>query len=527
MGKAIGIDFGTTNTVVTYQDSKGKFRQLKENGKSLIPSVIFYNSHDSYDIGHLASKKLLLDAQAGLASFKSLLCQSAPCELRAQNGDKIKQKAVYITSLFLNRVFENAKNQLLKEFGNDGVIDSLVITVPTGFNDVAKAAIRKAVARATGLDDARIRREYEPTAAAIAAMQDGITEPLETILVYDFGGGTFDISLIKREGGVYREITRGGDVNLGGNTLTRKVMIELLKRINENYGTEFPLDEDEFDEDLHGISFREYKQNMLALFQAANQAKEELSELEEADISFPVYIAKNQSETFQTYLTRAEFERLAGPEIRKTVDITARLLEEQAARDSGPVEQFILAGGSSSIPMVRRLLEERFPGIPVNPNDNASTIISCGAAILAQKLEELDHMTSHVTSYRLGVIATEGMRFNKFQEIIPENQPLPCEGTRDFSLAFDDQRMLDIHYYEYDVKKNPNAAGIQDDAIQEVDVLHVELPPGLKKADTIIAVRFSAKKDGSLEISAQIKDLSGKILGSGELAVSRESEVGW
>lgn len=527
MGIGIGIDFGTTNTVVSWQDKAGKFRQLRLNGKKMIPSVIYYESQDNCQIGNIALKKLKNNPLAGVASFKTLLRENIPCFLTAENGDEIRRRPTYITHNFLKKVFTEAQEQLLKEFGNDGIIDSVVVTVPTGFNDVAKKAIRDATARAAGLEEKRVRREYEPTAAAIAAMREAGDEAPESLLVYDFGGGTFDVSLIKKENGVYREILRDGDVNLGGNLLTQKVMAGLLEEINEEYGTDLPLDEEEFDEDIHGISLTQYRENMLDLFIAANTAKERLSEESETDVSLNWHCDSGESELFARTLSRERLEKLIGPEVRKTLDITARVLKEAEDSNVGPVEKLVLAGGSSRIPMIRDLLEKRFPQIEIGISDNASTIISNGAAILARNLENLDHMTSHVTSCRLGVSVTEGMRFNKFHALIWENQDLPCAGDCEFSLARDGQDRLDIRYYEYDVKKNPHAVSIMDDAIQEVDVLHINLPPGLKKEETVVNVKFLANRDGSLDIRANVTDRNGRMLKDGQLTVNRESDVGW
>lgn len=527
MGKAIGIDFGTTNTVVSWETAGGNFKQLKLNGKKLVPSVIYYDSQNDWQIGQIAARKLLTNPSGGMKSFKTLLQTNEKMRFIAGNGNEIQRSPQYITYNFLHKVFSTAQEVLLKEFGNDGIIESVVVTVPTGFNDVAKSAIREAAARAAGIDKNMVRREYEPTAAAIAAMRELGPDAPENLLVYDFGGGTFDISLIKKENGVYKEKLRDGDVNLGGNLLTKKIMGELLEMANEEFGLDLPMDEDEFDEETYGISEYSYKVNMQDLFKAANDAKEELSESSETDVSFNWYVEDGKSEKIARTLTRDFLERLIRPEVLKTVEITARLLKEAEDNDVGAVDRMVLAGGSSNIPMIRDMLEKRFPNIQISLSANASTIISCGAAILARNLENLDHMTSHVTSCRMGVSVTEGMRFNKFHALIDENQPLPCEGSCDFNLARDGQDRLDIHYYEYDVKKNPRAVSILDDAIQEVDVLHIRLPPDLKKDETVVNVRFIAKKDGSLEMQARITDLNGKMLKDGQLSVNRESDMGW
>ena len=138
----------------------------------------------------------------------------------------------------------------------------------------------------------------------------------------------------------------------------------------------------------------------------------------------------------------------------------------------------------------------------VECSDEVSTLISRGAAILAQDMNQLDDI-EQVTSFQIGVSATEGLNYGKFQMIIPENVSLPYTNTRDFRLAQDNQRGLDIAYYEYDIKKYPKATRTDSDGFQEIDVLHIELPEGLKKNNTTVRVTFAAEADGSLNLSAE------------------------
>lgn len=528
MGKAIGIDFGTTNTVVTYLDKKNRFRQLRLNQRDLIPSVLHFNTLDEYEIGIPAQNKNKQNPSAGVRSFKSMLGDpSARHEVCPSEGGERKRVLLprVAVELFLNKVIQSVEEQLIKEFGaTEGVLDKMVLTVPAKFNAVERTAIRKAAMKALSTTDKNaVRLTYEPTAAAIAALDEEDTEE-DTLMVYDFGGGTFDVSIIKRQDGVYRQIDSDGDKRLGGNALTGKLLNKILESINEDYGLELPLDEAEFDEDYHNLTLAEYRGNIYNLFNDANRAKEELSDEMEIDISLNVTVEKGKHVYLNWRLERSDLEKLLYDDLKRTVDISRDLLERN--RDRMRVQKLVLAGGSSRIPMIREMLEEAFPDMEITSNMNVSTLISRGAAILAQRLEEMDRLTAQKTSMRIGVSASEGVQFNKFFPIIMEGQDLPCEGSREFFLNMDDQPMLEIQYYEHDVSKNPEATFISDEGIEAVDTVRIKLPGGLKKDNTKLKLTFRMEKDGSQIVSAQVRDLNDRLLyGADKLELSMKSDL--
>ena len=186
----------------------------------------------------------------------------------------------------------------------------------------------------------------------------------------------------------------------------------------------------------------------------------------------------------------------------------------------------MLAGGSSNIPLVKEMLEEKLSRNDVVYCDDVSTLISRGAAVMANKAQEMSNMTMQITNVQLGIAATEGVQYGKFQVIIPENELLPCTKYRNFNLSQDGQRRLDIVYYERDIKNYPNAIRIDDNGINEIDTLIIDnLPSGLKKDEVIVEVKFTAQSDGSLDINVNIKDNNGDSIKQGELLIVKESDL--
>ena len=521
MGQAIGIDFGTTNTVVSYKNKRGNLHPLKYNGEILIPSVIYFKTKDAYFIGNAARNYQATYPDACVANFKSKLGdKSFYYNVTAVNGDKFRLIPRRAVKLFLTKIISDVEQKLFEEFGTDeGVIDRVVITVPAKFNPTEIEAIKKAAGDALNL---KVRAVFEPTAAAIAAMQeDG--EEVNKVLIYDLGGGTFDVSLIQRdsERNKFKHVLPAdGDKNLGGNLFTEMLAEKLLTWANEEYGTEFKMDY--FDED-YGITETQHKQNLIAIRREANRIKEELSDAEEEDATFNFWTSEDNSEDAEFNVTRKEFEKLIKKKVLETVNKTYKTVNSPQAEAIDEIDKIVLAGGSSKIPLIKNLLIEKLDR-EVECSDEVSTLISRGAAILAQNIEQLDNI-EQVTSFQIGVAATEGLNFGKFQMIIPENVALPYDNSRDFKLAQDNQRGLDIFCYEYDVKNFPKAKRTDGEGFQEIDVLHINLPEGLQRDNTTVRVTFAVEKDGSLDLSAEILDNNGNKIDSGELHVDKESDL--
>ena len=469
MGKEIGIDLGTTNTVISYTNIKGKLRQLRYEQNEIIPSVIYFRSKEEYFIGRKAQKYLAENPGAGRANFKSTMGDNERQEIIPEDGKVFYKRSREIAQLFLNKIVLGLENKLLKEFGAvEGCIDRAVITVPANFSSTEKKNTKQA-ARAAGLNDVKLAAE--PTAAAIAYEDSqGDENPDSVILVYDFGGGTFDVSVIRRNRGAFEEITTGGDKHLGGNNLTNILAEEILNRINEDYGVEFPFNEEDFDEEEHGISLTDYKSNMQEIWRTANLIKEELSENENFSDSLNIILPDGINRLFEVDFSREELENFFRESIARTVDITAQTI--QRAKDEHGIEkidQIVLAGGSSNIPLVKKLLEKRLQNQDIVFCDDVSTLISRGAAVLAKRYSEMENLTKAVTTVQMGIVATEGVQFGKFQTIIPEDEPLPCTRKKIFYLSKDNLRKFEIKYYERDIKNYPDAIFSRDPGIEEID----------------------------------------------------------
>ena len=526
MGIAIGLDFGTTNSIVTYEDKKGKLRTFKQNGSPLIPSAIYFKSRDDYLIGTKALNMREKNFAALVTGFKTRLNEdNAPYELTLEDGSTFKINPKRVVSLFLNELMRNVQDNLsVKSNAADFVIDRAVITVPTKFNDRAKNAIKIAAAQAMNLRTGQVKLVYEPTAAAVAAQTD--EEPdASRLLIYDFGGGTFDVSLIQKYHGIFKHIKTDGDPECGGNLLTKILAEKLLEWANEEYGTNFPWEFDAFDEDDCGISELKYKANISAIVKAADAVKISLSEETEQTAAFPFWTSEERREDYIVDVSRKTFENLIRKKINRTAEITVRVADSPEAKSVGGIDKIIIAGGSGQIPMIGDVLKDKLGELPISQSDDVSTLISRGAAILAQDIEQLEKRTEQKTVVELGISATQGVGYGVFQKIVDEGLTLPCEGSCDFKLLKDGQRSLKIAYLERDVKNFPKAARIDDEGISLVDELEIELPPDLKKADTIVKVTFAVQKDSVLEFSAKVLSGDGREVGSGKIKINKASDL--
>lgn len=523
MGKSIGIDLGTNNTVVTYENKKGNLVSLKIKGASsrdVIPSVLFFKSEDEWVIGKEAVDLAPLYPQAVIRQFKSHLDDSKyKYAIIAENGDEFKITSRKAVTFFLNKLIKGIEDKLVKEFGTvDGIIEKVVITVPAKFNSSQKELTRKAAENA-GFDVVKLAPE--PAAAAIAYQKGQEIDEDITVLVYDFGGGTFDISVMQKNQGKYVEIETNGDKELGGNNLTNYIVEDFLVKIASIINLDMPLDEDEFDEDDCGISFKDYKKNMEQIIDAANNAKEELSAVLTTNVVIPLKVVDGANKNVSFEYSRKEIEQLISRDIRHTIALTENTVN--AVKDRGiKIDKIVLAGGTSNIPLIHDLIKDAFPEYFVNADEDYSTLISRGAALLSKGIEE---EMSGITNSQLGVSYIDGVIYNKFKMIVPENSELPCSGSHVFGIAHDNQRQLSISYYDYDVKNYPNKIRIDEKGISLIDSLIVSLPAGLKKDNTEVEVFFNCMLDGSIDIKVEVRDKNGKQLVEKDISYVKESQL--
>ena len=526
MAIAIGLDFGTTNSVVTYADGSGKLKTYRGAGGSpLIPSAIYFKTKDDYVIGNAALNLSAKNSAAIILGFKTKLNKDdMPYLLTLDDGSKLKIVPRKVVQLFLNKLLRQVQDYLFKKLKVDATIDRAVITVPTKFTDAANRAIKFAAAKAMQLDVQQVKLVYEPTAAAVAALTDDDSESAR-LLIYDFGGGTFDVSLMYRENGVFKQIKTDGDPDCGGDLLTKILARNLLEWANDEYGTNFPWDDLDFDEKFNRISEDKYRANKFAITREANRAKIILSEEHETEAAFQFWTNDDDSNQYFVAVSRRDFENMIRAKINHTAEITRRVVESAEAQALGGIDKIIIAGGSGQIPMIRAVLKSKLGSLPINQSGDVSTLISRGAAMLAKDIDTLEQVIAQKTTVQLGISSTDGMNYGKFQTIIDEGLNLPCESSCDFRLMKDGQRLLKLSYYERDLKNYPNASQIDDDGVAQVDELEIELPPNLSKADTIVRVTFTVQKDSSLGLSAKVLRNDGQTVGEETIRVSRVSDL--
>ena len=524
MGQVLGIDFGTTNTVVSYFSKPDKhgdrqIRQLRYDGERIIPSVVYYLTKDEYIIGVAAKNRKANGDEAGIDSFKPIINQKDAFLLTAENGDKIKIKPKQVAVEFLRKLIADEKygieRRLQKDFGDaEGIIDSVVITVPAMFNTTEKELIRKAAHNA-GIRNVKLAAE--PTAAAIAYHVEEAED--DTVLIYDFGGGTFDVSIIqKNQRNIYENICTTG-TKIGGNDLTKKIIQRIIENINDEY--DVYIDPDSFD-DSNDISEIEYKKDLPSIKLAANKIKEELSEEDEVEESIPLLL-NGESVDYVYTITKKEFERIIKKDIIETVKLTKKALEEAKSKGIEKIDKIILAGGTSNIPLIQKMIREEIGEALVS--DDLSSLISKGAVILAQGIVDIESGTIQKTNVQMGVEYSDGLVGFLFEPIIKEDTPLPCNAQRKFTLKEDGQDSLEIHYYEFDVKNYPKSRKVIDKGMDFVDRIFItNLPKGLKKSEVEIVVGFTAQIDGSLDISAKILK-NGQEIGATQQKVEKESDL--
>jgi molecular chaperone DnaK len=410
MAKTIGIDLGTTNSVVAVMEGGKPTVIANAEGNRTTPSIVGFSKTGERLVGQLAKRQAILNPDRTIISIKRHM--GTDYKKAIDGKDYTPQE---ISSMILRKLADDASKYLGEK------VTSAVITVPAYFNDSQRQATKDA-GRIAGLDVLRIVNE--PTAAALAYGLDKKSN--EKVLVFDLGGGTFDVSILEVGDGVFEVLSTSGDTRLGGDDFDEKVMNWLC---------------DEFKKQ-EGIDLRNDKQAMQRLKEAAEKAKCELSSVVETNINLPFITADaNGPKHLDITLTRAKFE-----------DLSHDLLErckrpvEQAISDAklspSDLHEVVLVGGSTRIPAVQKLVKDitgKDPNQTVNPDE----VVAVGAAIQASILagEIKDIVLLDVTPLTLGIETLGGV----MTPLVPRNTTIPVSKSQVFSTAEDHQTAVDIH----------------------------------------------------------------------------------
>lgn len=434
MGRVVGIDLGTTNSVVAVMEGGKPIVIANSEGMRTTPSVVGFNKDGELVVGQLARRQAVLNPQNTYYGVKRYMgrqyaelnpaSKRVPYTIRRDELGNIKIKCPRlkkdfapeeISALILRKLAEEANRYLGEE------VTGAVITVPAYFNDSQRQATRDA-GRIAGLEVLRILNE--PTAAALAYGLD--QKRNQKILVFDLGGGTFDVSILEVGDGVFEVRSTSGDTQLGGNDFDQRIVDWLAGEFLEK----------------EGIDLRRDRQSLQRLMEAAEKAKIELSGVSVTDINLPFITATEEGpKHIETRLSRAQFEELCG-------DLVSRLTRplKRAIADAGlspiQIDEVVLVGGATRMPMVKELVRSFIDREP-NENVNPDEVVAVGAAIQAGILggEVKDILLLDVTPLSLGLETIGGV----MKKLIPRNTTIPVRRSDIFSTGENNQTMVEIH----------------------------------------------------------------------------------
>jgi Fe-S protein assembly chaperone HscA len=467
MSKVVGIDLGTTNSLVAYVKDGAPVVIRDRSGDALLPSVVSASQDGTIYVGREAQRRLLTDASRTVYSVKRFMGKGPddvrdeasllPFRVSGAPGGVVRiglgerEFTPPEISAFILRDLKHRAEEFFASQGEvDNEVDRAVITVPAYFNDAQRTATRDA-GRIAGLDVMRIINE--PTAASLAYGLDKRHQGL--IAVYDLGGGTFDISILKVEDGVFQVLATGGDTHLGGDDIDLLLMHRVLAEVGWSQSAE----------------------RVQEIRKAVIQAKWDLSDREDAELNGKRF-------------TRAEFETMIRPIVDRTLEPCRQALAD-AGLQASQIDEVVLVGGSTRIPLVKRLVGELFGRTPhseLNPDE----VVALGAAVQADILVtgNREMLLLDVTPLSLGIETMGGV----MSKIIMRNSTIPATGSEMFTTFADNQTAVDIHVLQGErelVADNRSLARFRLRGIPP-------MPAGLAR----VQVQFQIDANGILSVTA-------------------------